>query len=119
MAHHADALSGMRSNLVDAFSAEQATDAATFGAAAWPALRAAGTALLDTASPQWLEVLAAHGPHATAGVATGPLEPKLANRILESPKSFPLQWLRVAEQSRSQISTDPPLCTVGDAWFDD
>lgn len=66
IAHHADALSGMRSNLVDAFSAEQATDAATFGAAAWPALRAAGTALLDTGSPQWLEVLAAHGPHATA-----------------------------------------------------
>lgn len=117
IAHHADTLAGMKSNLTDAFTAPEAVAAARFGASAWPALRAAGTNLYDTASVEWLDVLAAHGPHAIAGVATGPISPEIVELILSSPASYPEQWLRVAEQMRSTSIIEESLSLVGESWF--
>jgi len=118
IAHHADLLH-TSSNLLGAFTPEAAAQAARFGAAAWPALHIAGTSLFNTESPDWLEVLEAHGPAAEAGVAQGPLPDELCKRILNNSAPYPLQWVLIAEASRSQLNTEPPLLIAASAWFDD
>lgn len=117
IAHHADTLAGMKSNLTNAFTIEQAIASARYGASAWPALHAAGTNLYATASLEWLDVLAAHGPQAIAGVATGPLSAEIVEPMLASPGSYPEQWLRVAEQVRSTSIIEEPLSLISEDWF--
>jgi hypothetical protein len=118
VAHHTDLL-GTSSNLLDAFTPEASAWAAGFGAAAWPVLRVAGTQLTETKSPDWLAVLEAHGPAAAGGVAHGPLPGQMCDRVLSSPARYPLQWIQIAEASRSQLNTEPPLMAEASRWFDD
>ncbi len=118
IAHHADLL-GAASNLLGAFTPEAATQAAPFGAAAWPALRAAGTSLSKTESADRLGVLEAYGAAADTGVAHGPLPDYLCTRILSSSARYPLQWVLVAEASRSQLNTERPMGSAASTWFDD
>jgi hypothetical protein len=118
VAHHADLL-GTASNLLGVFTPETAAQAARFGAAAWPALRAAGMSLFNTESPDWLAVLEAHGAAAEGGVAHGPLPDHLCERVLSKSARYPLQWVLIAETSRSQLNTERPLLTAASTWFDD
>ena len=118
VAHHADGL-GTSSNLLGAFTPKAAAQTARFGAAAWPALRIAGTSLFNTKSPDWFGVLEAHGPAAEAGVAHGPLPDELCKLILNNSARYPLQWVLIAEISRSQLNTEPPLLAAASTWFDD
>jgi hypothetical protein len=118
VAHHADLLR-TSSNLLGAFTPEATAQAVRFDAAAWPALHIAGTSLFNTKSSDWLAVLEAHGPAAEAGVAQGPLPDELCKRILNNSARHPLQWILIAEASRSQLHTEPPLLTTASCWFDD
>jgi hypothetical protein len=113
-------LPGTSSNLLGAFTPEVAAQTARFGVAAWPALRIAGTSLFDTESPDWLAVLEAHGPAAEAGVTQDrPLPNEVCERVLNNSARYPLQWVLIAEASRSQLNTEPPLLAAASKWFDD
>ena len=118
IAHHVDLLR-TSSDLRDSFTLEAAAQAASFGVAAWPALHSAATSLFSTESPDWLAVLEAHGPAAEGGTAQGPLPDELCKRILNNSAQYPLQWVMIAEASRSQRNTEPPLLTAASWWFDD
>lgn len=118
IAHHADLLSTF-SNLTSAFTPEAAAQVASFGPAAWPALRAAGTSLLNTESGEWLAVLEAHGPAAETDVANTALNEKLCDRILKNSPRYPLQWVLLAEASRSLLHTETPLRAGASGWFDE
>jgi hypothetical protein len=118
VAHHADLLD-ISSNLLGAFTPEAAAQAARFGAAAWPALHVAGTALFNTESPEWLAVLEVYGPAAEGGVAHGPMPDELCERVLTNSARYPMQWVALAEASRSQLNIEPPLLAGASAWLDD
>jgi hypothetical protein len=118
IAHHVNLLA-ISSDLLGAFTPEAVAKAARFGAAAWPALRIAGQALSNTKSPDWLTAVEAHGPAAEAGTTQGTLPDELCARILNSPARCPLRWVLTAETSRSQLTTEPPLPTAANTWFDD
>jgi hypothetical protein len=118
IAHHADLLSTL-SNLTGAFTPEAAAQVASFGPAAWPALRAAGTSLLNTESAEWLAVLEAYGPAADTNVPNAALNENLCDRILRSASRYPLQWVLLAEASRSLLNTETPLRAGASSWFDE
>jgi hypothetical protein len=43
----------------------------------------------------------------------------MCDRVLSSPARYPLQWIQIAEASRSQLNTEPPLMAEASRWFDD
>jgi hypothetical protein len=116
-AHHADLRTS--SDLYGFFTPEAAAQAASFGVAAWPALYSAAASLSMTESPEWLTVLEAHGPAAEGSAAWGPLTDELCKRVLKYSARYPLQWVLIAEASRSQRNVEPPLLTAASQWFDD
>jgi len=116
--HHTDVI-GHEPKLLAAFTPRIAAQAAGFGPAGWPALHIAGLSLLNTGSSDWLEVLEAHGPAAAGGVAHGPLSEEFCTRILSTPNRYPLQWVLIAEASRSSRHAEPPLLASVDGWFED
>ncbi|BBY21295.1 hypothetical protein MSTO_15000 [Mycobacterium stomatepiae] len=118
VAHHTDLLNA-EPNLLTSFTPELATQAAQFGPAGWPALYIAGMALYSTESQDWLEVLEAFGAAAVGGVAYGPLPGGLCEQILNNSARYPLQWVQIAEASRSRRNTELPLLSVTGSWFED
>ncbi|WP_160110809.1 NACHT domain-containing protein [Mycolicibacterium houstonense] len=118
IAHHTDIMMA-EPNLLAAFTPRVAEQAAKFGPAGWPALHIAGVSLLKTESHDWLAVLEAHGPAAVGGVAQGPIPDELCKRILSTPDRYPLQWVLIAEASRSSRNTETPLLSSAGLWFED
>jgi hypothetical protein len=116
--HHTD-IAKVAPSLSPAFTSEVVIEAAQFGPAGWPALHIAGIALFNTESPEWLAVLKAHGPGAVGGVAQGPLPDTLCEQILKDSALYPLQWILIAEASRSRLNPEPPLLASVDTWFGD
>jgi hypothetical protein len=106
-------------SLSHAFTSEVAIAAAQFGPAGWPALRLAGIALRNNGSPEWLAVLKAHGPGAADGAAVGPLPDTLCEQILTDSAQYPLEWIFIAEGSRSRGNAEPPLLATAETWFRD
>jgi hypothetical protein len=82
-------------------------------------LQVAGISLINTESADWLTVLQVHGPAATGGDAQGPLPDDLGEPILNNPARYPLQWITIAETSRSHPHTESPLLAAASNWFDD
>jgi hypothetical protein len=115
--HYADDLSGS-SNLKGFFTARQLADMGRLGVVGWPALRAAGRELVGTGSADWLDVLEAHGPHALAGIAQGPLPATVCQAILGAPGKYPRKWVAVAELTVSQLNNEPDLLSATDNWFE-
>lgn len=64
-------------------------------------------------------MLKAYGPVTEGGVALGPLPDDLNELILRNSARYPLQWIVIAEASRSQLNTEPPLLAAAGTWFDD
>ncbi|MCV7072001.1 hypothetical protein H7H73_18080 [Mycobacterium rufum] len=118
IAHHVD-MDHATSDLATTVTPEVALELAQYGPAAWPALYVAGQGLYQQRSADWLAALKAHGPDAAGGVALGPLPQDISAEILQCPASFPLQWVEVAETSRSQSHVEPPLLTLAGTWFAD
>lgn len=118
ISHHVD-MDRAAADLLASVTSDVARDLAQFGSAAWPALYIAGLALHQHGSADWLAVLEAHGPDAAGGVALGPLSETVTAEILQSPARFPLQWVEVAEASRSQSHVEPPLSVTASTWFAD
>ena len=116
--HHTD-IAKVAPSLSPAFTREVAIEAAQFGPAGWPALHIAGIELYNTESPDWLPVLKAHGPSAEGGVAQGPLHHTLGDQILNDSAEYPLQWVVMAEVSRSRLIPEPPLLAAAETWFGD
>ena len=118
IAHHVD-MDRAAADLTTTVTPKVAVELAQYGPAAWPALYIAGQGLYQHRSADWLAVLKAHGPDAAGGVALGPLPQDISAEILQSPATFPLQWVEVAEASRSQSHVEPPLLTTAGTWFAD
>jgi hypothetical protein len=118
ISHHVD-MDRVAAELTVSVSPDVARDLAKFGSAAWPALYIAGKGLHQHGSADWLAVLEAHGPDAAGGVALGPLSEGVCAEILQSPARFPVQWVEVAEASRSQSHVEPPLLAKAGTWFAD
>lgn len=116
--HHADIMH-IEPKLLNAFTSKVAAQTARYGPAGWPALHIAGISLLSTESDEWLAVLEAHGPGAVGGVAQGPIPEALSARILANPERYPLQWVLIAEASRSRRNAEDPLLASSDTWFED
>jgi hypothetical protein len=119
VAHHVDVDSEGRSP--SGFTTPNvAAEMARFGAASWPALYAAGHALISTQSSEWLQALGAFGPTAMSAQVRGAiLSADLSEQILRHPGRYPLQWIMLAEASRSRLSVESPLLVSTTAWFQD
>jgi hypothetical protein len=116
--HHLDIVS-TESNLLTRFVIENPVQLAAFGPAAWPALHIAGKSLYNTKSPDWLAVLETLGPAAVGGVAQGPLPDELCEQVLINSAMYPLQWVLLAETSRSRLNPEQPLLASTNTWFED
>ncbi|KAA0096886.1 hypothetical protein CIW49_19785 [Mycolicibacterium sp. P1-18] len=118
MLHHVD-LASARSSLSESVTCDIASAAAAFGPAGWPALDIAGAALIKSESMDWLDVLKTHGPAAVGGVAQGPLPNEICEQVLNDCSRYPLQWVLIAEASRSQLNAESPLLASSGMWFKD
>jgi hypothetical protein len=52
-------------------------------------------------------------------VAQGPLPDEMSKQVLNNSAWYPLQWVLIAEATRSQLNTELPLLTAAGTWFDD
>jgi hypothetical protein len=115
VAHHAAGLDEQDS--LRAFPDERLAAMADFGAASWPAHRAASARLVAEPGPAALRGVRRAGPRAVV-TAGDLLAGEFADQILDEPAAYPLAWVEEAERERSARPV-PTVWQVArtDRWF--
>jgi hypothetical protein len=65
------------------------------------------------------KIVVAHGPSAKSEHVSGCLSDELCERVLNNPSRYPMQWVLIAERSRSPLNVEQPLLPSATTWFED